>query len=172
MTNELMRNGSGCIDPTAYAAMKNIDKEQREMQYKRGRIFEYDVKPGDTRTALIVSADHRAGEEWLNIIVLSDELKNDKDIPVAGRYADCGAVSFAWASRFGSYIDKASDAEMRKIDAGIMTALGLERNPEPATVTPPAGAAEFRRRARGGEDRGENIPRTLRAFAGHTCGLW
>ena len=136
--NDILRNGSGYIDPTAYAAMKNFDKEQRCMPYKRGRIFEYDVKPGDTKTALIVSADHRAGDDWLNIIILSDERKHETNIPVAGRYADCGAVSFAWANRFGGYIDKASEAEMRKIDAGIMTALGLESKAEQtkASVTP------------------------------------
>lgn len=138
-SNELLRNGSGYIDPTAYAAMKNFDKEQRCMQYKRGRIFEYDVKPGDTKTALIVSADHRAGDDWLNIIILADERKSDTNIPVAGFFADCGAVSFAWANRFGGYIDKASDAEMRNIDAGIMYALGLESKSEQKTVsvTPP-----------------------------------
>lgn len=113
------------------------------MTYKRGRIFEYDVKPGDTKTALIISADHRAGEDWLNIIILTDERRSETNIQVAGLYADCGAVSFAWANRFGGYIDKANDAEMRLIDAGIMTALGLEKQPgivmeNDRVVIPPA----------------------------------
>jgi hypothetical protein len=61
--NELLRNGSGYIDPTAYAAMKTIDKEQRAMKFKRGCIYDYKVKDGDIRPALIISCDDRAGDD-------------------------------------------------------------------------------------------------------------
>lgn len=129
-SNELLRNGSGYVDPTAYAAMKTIDKEQRAMKFKRGCIYDYEVKDGVFRPTLIISCDDRAGDDKLTAIVLGDERKNEEEIGVAGYYADARMVSFVYASRFGGYICRAAADEMRDLDADIMYALGLEREEE------------------------------------------
>lgn len=126
-SDDLLRNGSGYIDPTAYEAMKNFDKEQREMKFRRGYIYDYEVKPGDIRPAIVVSADFRAGDDILNVIVLSTERKAMRDVLVGGcYYADPATVSFAWACRLGDRIDGAKDYEMETLDDEIMRFLGFE----------------------------------------------
>lgn len=139
MKNELLRNGSGYVDPTAYAAMKNIEKEQKQM-CKRGQIYEYEVKPGDMRLALVVSADFRSKDDVLNVIILGDEYSNSNCIHLDNNIADCNMVSFAWASRIGKYIGQATDDQMQRVDAAIMRCLGLSRKAEeaPKAITPPA----------------------------------
>lgn len=136
-SNDLLRNGSGYVDPTAYAAMKNIDKDQREM-YKRGQIYEYEVKPGDMRLALVVSADFRAKDDVLNVIILGDGYGSETCVGVGSYIADCCMVSFAWASKMGKYIGKANAEEMDCVDAEIMYCLGLEREEEAKAIPPPA----------------------------------
>lgn len=98
------------------------------MKFRRGYIYEYEVKPGDIRPALVVSADFRAGDDILNVIVLSEERKAMRDVLVGGcYYADPACVSFAWASRLGDCIVGVKDYEMGALDDEIMRFLGLER---------------------------------------------
>lgn len=106
--------------------------------YKRGQIYEYEVKPGDMRLALVVSADFRAKDDVLNVIILGDEYGGNNCIHVGNYVADCNMVSFAWASRMGKYVGNADEKAMEYIDAEIMKCLGLERKEKPKTITPPA----------------------------------
>lgn len=136
MTNDLFRNGSGYIDPTAYQALKNYDKEQREMKFRRGYIYDYAVKEGDIRPAMVVSADFRAGDDVLNVIVLSTERKTMRDVLVGGcYYADPCTVSFAWSTRMGECICGATAYEMEFLDNEIMHCLGLEGKVEQEAIT-------------------------------------
>lgn len=127
---DLLRNGAGYVDLTAYHAIKNYQKEKETMEYKRGEIFEYNANGNDGRKALVVSADFRSAGRYLSVIVLSDEIKGENMIPVVcggQMYADCGMVSFATNERLGSYIRTASAKEMQQIDEGICRCLGLEQ---------------------------------------------
>lgn len=126
---ELMKNGSGYHDPTAYKALSNIERDE-DMDYKRGEIFEIEMnnRP-DTKKALVVSADFRSGENYLNVIVLTDEPKGNVNVPIVceGKmYADCGMVSFITSNRLLRFIRKAREDEMNQIDEGIAKCLGLE----------------------------------------------
>lgn len=126
---ELFRNGSGYADPTAYKALSNIERDE-DMEYKRGEIFEIEMnnRP-DTKKALVVSADFRSGENYLNVIVLTDEPKGNVNVPIVceGKmYADCGMVSFITSNRLLRFIRKAREDEMNQIDEGIAKCLGLE----------------------------------------------
>lgn len=127
MDKELYRNGSGYADPTAYKALQNYQKGEQNMEYKRGEIFKYKIGY-DYKPALVVSADYRANDNILNIIVLTDEEKRDSVQIVCNgiKYADCSFISYGYAGSFGSFIRKATDAEMEAIDAGITKSLGLE----------------------------------------------
>lgn len=141
-SNDLLRNGSGYIDPTAYAAMKNIDKEQREM-YKRGQIYEYEVKPNEWRSALVVSADFRAKDALLNIIVLDNECNGANCVVYGNYFVNCCKVSFGWSAKMGKYIGTLDSSYMDEIDAEIMRCLGLECAEKPQTVTPPSEPRNF-----------------------------
>jgi hypothetical protein len=145
-SDDLLRNGSGYIDTTAYEAMKKYDKEQREMKFRRGYIYEYEVKPGDIRPAIVVSADFRAGDDVLNVIVLSNDSKNARDVLVGGcYYANPECVSFAWAYRLGDCIVGASLDEMEELDEEILRHLGLEREEreDDVAATPAAEPRDF-----------------------------
>lgn len=131
MDRELFRNGSGYVDITAYKALSNIEKENSKMEFNRGEIFEYEqVGRGDIRKALIISADFRAKDRFLNAILLTEEPKGDHNVQVVCEgmmYADCGMVSFVSNDRLGNFIRTATEAEMRQIDEGIAKCLGIER---------------------------------------------
>jgi hypothetical protein len=137
--DELMRNGSGYVDFTAYTALKNIEKEKKAM-FKRGEIFEYEMKDrGDVKMALVVSADFRANDRFINIIILNENPVGEVTVPIICRgqmYADCGMVSFAHTDRMLDFVRKATDEEMAQIDAGIMECLGLERKKLPEAKIP------------------------------------
>ncbi len=100
--------------------------------YKRGEIFEYEMRDrADVKMALVVSADFRANDRFVNIIILNENQVGEVTVPIVCRgqmYADCGMVSFAHTDRMLDFVRKATDEEMTKIDAGIMECLGLERN--------------------------------------------
>lgn len=150
MDRELLRNGSGYVDPTAYKALSNYQKGESDMEYKRGEIFEYEMTSGrETKMALVVSADFRKNDRYINVILLTDEPKGQVNVPiVAGggmMYADCGMVSFASNDRLGNYRRCATKAEMEKIDEGIAKCLGIESKtvevPEAKAVEHPMPAA-------------------------------
>ena len=144
MYNELLRNGSGYIDPTAYEAMKNYDKEQREMKFRRGYIYDYEVKPNDIRPAIVISADFRAGDDVLNVIVLSTERKTIRDVLVSGcYYADPCTVSFARATRMGECICGTTEYEMEFLDSEIVRCLGLGGKVEQKTIVEVAEPQNF-----------------------------
>lgn len=128
---ELFRNGSGYVDITAYEALKNIEKENSNMEFNRGEIFEYEeVGRAIPRKALIISADFRTNERWQSIILLSEEPKGKINVPIVcegKQYADCGMVSFAVTDRLGRYIRTATASEMAQIDEGVAKCLGIEQ---------------------------------------------
>lgn len=131
---EIIRNGSGYVDVTAYKAITNYQKEVEKMEYNRGEIYEYEMNNNmGIKKALIVSANFRNGYGYLNIIVLTDEEKRDAyTVPIVCTgmmYADCAMVSFGRKHQLGNYIRTATDAEMKQIDEGIAKCLGIEIEP-------------------------------------------
>lgn len=131
MDKELSRNGSGYYDPTAYIAMNKYQKEERNaaMEILRGDLFSYEMNNED-RVALVVSADFRKTDRYVNVILLTEEPKGIISHSVTTNsgvmYADCGMVSFAQNTRLGDYLKTISEKEMQAIDGGIMQCLGLD----------------------------------------------
>lgn len=138
MDNELLRNGSGYVDYTAYKALKNCAKGESDMAFNRGEIFEYEmVNRNEVKKALVVSADFRRNERHISIIVLNDEPKGQVNVPIVCQgkmYADCGMVSFATNDRLGDFIRKATETEMAQIDEGIAKCLGIEQKTVVETI--------------------------------------
>lgn len=126
---DLLRNGSGYVDITAYKAINNLER-MKKMEFKRGEVFEYETNSGEIKSALVVSADFRAESNYINIIMLTDAPKGDVNVPIRTSggmmYADCGMVSFAHAFRMGQFLRVTTDDEMAQIDEGICKCLGLE----------------------------------------------
>ena len=125
----LLRNGSGYVDMTAFKALTSIEREEKDMTFRRGDIFIYETKGGSLNYALIVSANFRGKDHYQNIILLSEESKEEYCVEVSCRgkkFAHCDNVSMAIASRFGDFVRCATEAEMEAIDEGMAKCLGIE----------------------------------------------
>ena len=61
---ELKRNGSGYVDPTAYRAMKNIDKESERFYKLLNTIFNMCELSGFSVEGRIVLKDKKTGKVW------------------------------------------------------------------------------------------------------------
>ncbi|HHX67457.1 MAG TPA: hypothetical protein GX708_05295 [Gallicola sp.] len=61
---DLMRNGSGCLDPTAYEAIKNIDKEVERFHKLLHMIFDICELSGFRIEGRIVLVDKTSGKVW------------------------------------------------------------------------------------------------------------
>lgn len=61
---DLKRNGSGCPDPTAYEAIKNIDEETARFQRLLNTIFYICEIAGFHVEERIVIRDKRTGRIW------------------------------------------------------------------------------------------------------------
>jgi len=128
--DELLRNGSGYVDWTAYKAMKSTEKGQDQMTCNHGDICEYELKGSyEIKTALVVSADWRANDRFVNVIVLTEEPKGQISVPITTKsgvmYADCGMTSFAETSRISCFIQAAKASEMKQVEEGIIECLGF-----------------------------------------------
>lgn len=139
LDNNLFRNGSGYADPTAYKAILNYQKGENIMEFNRGEIFEYSTNNGESKKALVLSADFRKESRYISILVLQDEPKGMVNVPIrtAGgiMYADCGLVSFCTNERLGDYLRVATEEEMQQIDESVARCLGIEQ--KTVEVTPP-----------------------------------
>lgn len=101
------------------------------MSLYHGDLFEYEMRDREeTKIALIVSADFRADDRFVNVIVLIDSPKGDLCVPVTTNrgvmYADCGMVSFATPERCIEYIQTVKAEEMKQVEENIARCLGIE----------------------------------------------
>lgn len=138
---EILRNGSGYVDPTAYKAIKKY-QEGEEMEYKRGDIVWYEAYGGKFKQALIVSGDYRRNNMYQSIICLTEEPKTEDSVPIVCggmMYVDCGMVSFAPLDRINDYIRTASAEEMAQVDAILAKNLGIEQKTVEKVVDARAG---------------------------------
>lgn len=125
--DEIKRNGSGYVDPTAYKVLKKIGNGGANMQIKRGDIFEVRTPNGYMNTVLVVSSDDRSGM-FVSTLKVVDETKSYYAVPVVCRgqkFVDCDLVAYNKKDNFEEYIRTATDEEMKLVDAQIMRALGL-----------------------------------------------
>lgn len=127
------KNPEGYADFTAYLAIKNIQKEKKNMIEKilKGDIFVInrpDEEPGDP--AVVVSGDDiNQKSPFVTVIYLKnykDRFENDVDI-VAGsmRTARCDAIHRVHKSKIGGYIRQCNQSEIDRINYAISAALDL-----------------------------------------------
>lgn len=129
---ELKRNSSGCMDLTAYQAMKNLEKKEEKVKmrdFKRGEIYCYVTPNGSERYALVVSNNDRADEKTVGIILLSE---HEYGVPVVCRtmmYANADRVTYGYVDNFGGFVRTATDEEMQAVEKAMMKSFGLESAP-------------------------------------------
>lgn len=147
-----LRNIEGYVDPTAYLAMKNIERAERnrKMEIKRGDIWYVDKSyytgseqaPG--RPAVIVSNDkNNANSDTVEVVYLTTAPKKDLPTHVVIRsspkesVAICEQVTTVSTERIGNYKGRVSDSEMMNIEIALMVSLDINCGPAPAKKQEP-----------------------------------
>lgn len=127
------KNHEGYADFTAYPALKNIEKEKKNVIEKilKGDIFVItrpDEEPGDP--AVVVSSDDTNQKSPFVTIIYLKEYKDrtENDIDIVARTiktARCEAIHRVHKSKLGEYIRQCNQSEIDSINQAISNALDL-----------------------------------------------
>lgn len=136
-------NAERYSDPTAYYAMKNIEREERRrrpMSFKRGEIYYVESsfattgseqRPG--RPAVIVSNDkNNEHSTTVEVVYLTTQPKVDLPTHVLVRSlsrdstAICEQITTVATERIGDRKGKVTDSEMANIEIAMLVSLGLQ----------------------------------------------
>lgn len=131
--NDLYRNGSGYIDPTAGKALKTVAKTVDGIAVKRGSIWT--AYFGETpRTCVVVAIHH----EHASVLVLNDEQRGPGSEPLtaqSGRvyYATPALLSYKFYSDFDRQEGELGREELHRLLELTADTLGLPTQaPKPA----------------------------------------
>ena len=129
----LKYNASRCYDPTAYEALKNVEREEKTMQILRGDIYFVKKKTNEKAEApAVVVSSNIANSKNKSVIVVWLSRFPESDAPThvpvicqTLSTAMCENVSAVFKDRIGNLIRSCTDAEMRQIDDALSIALDL-----------------------------------------------
>lgn len=139
------RNTEGYYDPTAYFAMRSIEKterRQKKMSFKRGDIYYIggglttgsEQRPG--RPAIIVSNDKgNATSQTVEVVYLTTQTKHDLPTHVVIRSMDresiaiCEQITTVATERIGNYKGRVTDTEMANLEIAMLVSLDLQMGP-------------------------------------------
>lgn len=139
------RNAEGYYDPTAYFAMRSIEKterRQKKMSFKRGDIYYIggglttgsEQRPG--RPAIIVSNDKgNATSQTVEVVYLTTQPKHDLPTHVVIRSLDresiaiCEHITTVATERIGNYKGRVTDTEMANLEIAMLVSLDLQMGP-------------------------------------------
>ena len=117
MDNELLRNGSGYVDLTAYKAMKKIEDGGTKM--KQGEIWEV---AGTYENKFLVVVEVHDG--LCSVLMLTHERKKADDVEIIAHgkmYTNPSMLSYTFCDRFITFVRKMREDEfaalMYEIDA-------------------------------------------------------
>lgn len=94
---------------------------------QRGHVYEFVEKDGVTvkNRVLVVSADSRAGDKLISILMLGDIGFGHDVVRVGKQYVHCGCVTYCSRDRLGRMVGKVSKSAMEDIDFMLAKELGL-----------------------------------------------
>lgn len=130
-TNELLRNGSGYVDPTAYKALTAVAKTQQGVAVKPGSVWS--AYFGTTSRKCVVMTAHK---DHATILVLNDEPKGygcELLETVAGTtyYAIPALLSYKYYEDFDVQKDSLDPAEFSRMWDLTLNYLGVPRAEAP-----------------------------------------
>lgn len=118
--DELLRNGSGYVDLTAYKAIKNADGG---VIMNKGEIWT--IKHGKYTRMAVVLAVH---ERVCNVLVLNDEKSSENDFEVIAKgvkYTDPCMISYAFNDNFLEFVKCMKDHEFETLTDIVRGELGF-----------------------------------------------
>lgn len=111
--DDLKRNGSGCYDPTAYKAIRNVENGGTEMNIRKGEIWE--VEHGkDSKLALVLAFKG----SYCSVLLLNDEPRETRDIQLNARgmkFTESGMISYKFVDAFVDFVRKTTDEEFQDV---------------------------------------------------------
>lgn len=123
--NDILRNGSGYIDPVAYMAMKNLERNPKKMELKQGEIWE--VKYGNDLCCAVVV---RAQEGFCNVLLLKEENERPEQtvtvIAKGVKYTDPSMLSYKMNNGFVNYVRTMKDVDFERLLQKVKERLGFE----------------------------------------------
>ena len=133
-TNELLRNGSGYVDPTAYKALTAVAKTQQGVAVKLGSIWS--AYFGTTVRKCVVMAAYK---EHASILVLNDEQRGYgreqlETVSGATYYATPALLSFKYFEDFDAQEDSLDPAEFARLWDLTLNYLGVPRTVAPSPI--------------------------------------
>lgn len=135
------RNSEGYWDPTAYQALRNIEKAERSKRkrMKRGEIYYIApiVQRGSEqkggRPAIIVSNDKcNEHSDVLEVVYLTTKQKSDLPTHVTIRSSErestalCEQITPVAKERVGDYKGKLTDTEMLNVEIAMLIGLAID----------------------------------------------
>lgn len=125
MNKDVLRNGSGINDYTAYKAIMNTEKGANKMEIEKGEIYE--VKRNDGKFMhVVILAVH---EQVSSILPLTDEIfENSVKVVCQGeKYTDVHRIQYVFNSNIRRFIRKLTDEEFTGIMDKVAEGLGVSR---------------------------------------------
>lgn len=122
--DELKRNGSGYVDPTAYNALKNIS----DKKINAGEIWEVEYHK-EYRFAVVIAAQDR----MCNILCLNEERTSEADIEVIAKglkFTDPRMLSYKSNKSFVNFVRTMKEDEFEKLLDVVSGSLGFDAGSE------------------------------------------
>lgn len=119
-------NGSGCKDPTAFVAIKNIENERRRNGmgwFSDGDVVKYDGGFDDACAVLL-----KCHDKYCTALKLIDRVPDENVIEVIGKqkcWADAGKTIWLSNAKIQSLERTLSDVEFEAVKEAVSKALGL-----------------------------------------------
>ena len=124
--DELKRNGSGYYDPTAFKALKKIERAEKEMEVKKGEIWE--VEFGNNIRTVLVLAAHGS---YSTVLTFSDEPRERRTVQLNAqgmKYTEPGMITYKFNDGFNRFIRQTKEEEFADIIGQVECAMGLDLN--------------------------------------------
>lgn len=126
MDKELLYNGSGVKDITAYKAILQSGGAGNMNNYEinKGEIWEVDNN-GSVRLVVVLACFER----YAATVMLQEQLPGSNAVEVRARdimYADAGRLGYMFYDKMVDFVRTLSDTEYQELRQGIVTALGLQ----------------------------------------------
>lgn len=126
MDKELLYNGSGVKDITAYKAILQSGGTGNMNNYEinKGEIWEVDNN-GSVRLVVVLACFER----YAATVMLQEQLPGSNAVEVRARnimYADAGRLGYMFYDKMVDFVRTLSDTEYQELRQGIATALGLQ----------------------------------------------
>ena len=133
----LKKNGSGYADPTAYKAIRAVEKGEGKMvEFYKGDIVEIELKNGSLKEAIVLQVH----EKYSNILAITDDARMPYKITCRGeKYVDPGMVQYVFHDRVVNFVRSMTDSEYEAIMDAVIDALGHvpKQLTEESTATEP-----------------------------------